>query len=74
MDHLLYFYTTPADNFPNYVVELKYFYSVGVDNNNVIRLIRRKPPSDEYYILIADPSLRNQWVRVLGKLIIQHHT
>ena len=72
MDHLLYFYVSPGDNFPNKAVELKYFYSVSVDDNMVIRLIRRRPPVDEYYMLIADSSLRNQWVRVLGKLIMQH--
>jgi hypothetical protein len=72
MDRMMYLFHAVGDMHPYAAVELKHFHSCFVDDNKVIHMIRRKPPTDQYYLLLNDHSLRNVWVRVVQKLIVQH--
>lgn len=73
MDRMLYFYQNYSDPHPVAAVELKHFYSATLDEHGVIRLIRRKAPVDQYYLVVSDSSERNTWLRVLQKLVITHY-
>jgi hypothetical protein len=70
MDRMLYFYQNYSDPHPVAAVELRHFYSATLDEHGVIRLIRRKAPVDQYYLVVSDSSERNTWLRVLQKHVI----
>jgi len=73
MDHLLYIFNINTDLRPQSVVELKYFFSCKLDHNtNLIRLYRRKPPEDTYYIYVQSNPLRNEFLRVLQPQMMGH--